>query len=195
MSRPSDPGRQDVVLDQVIGYVAEHGLTGLSLRRLSASLGFSTNVISYQFGSKQGLIEAALLRSRVEQQAVYERLIEREPTATTADAFLTMWDWWMEDPAHLAYSRLSIEAFLDSELPTPEFRETLLPYWVRYFREWLMRDGHGSSMAEDLSTLFLATQTGLITDVVSGGDRQRVRAAAERFAELLKPPLPDKNSP
>lgn len=187
MPRPIDPSRRDEVLDRVIGYVAEHGLTGLTLRKLAAALGFSTNVISYQFGSKHGLIEAALMRARAEQRAVYERLLAENPRATAAQGVMTIWYWWLEDPAHLAYSRMSIEAFMDSKLPTPEIRSSLLPYWVDYFTRWLERDGHQRDVAEELATLLLAAQTGLITDVISGGDRERITRAMYRIARILEP--------
>lgn len=158
------------------------------MRRLAVSLGFSTNVISYQFGSKNGLIEAALVRSRTSQRAVYERLLEAKPHATVSEGFITIWNWWMADASHLAYSRLSIEAMLASETPVPEIRQSLLAYWVDYFAEWLRRDGHEPHRAVELATLLLAVQSGLIIDVVSGGDRERVTAAMHNFARVLRPP-------
>lgn len=190
MSRPLEPGRRDAVLDQVIGYVAEHGLTGLTLRKLATALGFSTNVISYQFGSKQGLIEAALMRSRTEQRAVYERLLAADPQANAAQGFAAIWYWWLDDPKHIAYSRMSIETLLEEAAPAPEARAGALPYWVDYFTSWLERDGHQRDAAVDLATLLLSVQTGLLTDVISGGDLERITRAMHRFAEVLTAPAP-----
>jgi AcrR family transcriptional regulator len=188
VGRPPDTARREEVLDQVIGYVAEHGLSTLTLRTVSASLGVSTTVITYQFGSKAGLVEAALLRSRSAQRAVYERLRERDPAATTAEGFVAIWDWWMEDPRHLAYSRMSIEAMVNSALPTPATRKSLLAYWVGYFADWLSEDGHPHDVAVDLATLLLSVQSGLILDVITGGDRARITDAMHRFAATLDPP-------
>lgn len=187
MARPADPDRRDEVLDEVIGYVARHGLTGLTLRRLAAELGFSTQVISYQFGSKRGLVEAALMRARTEQRAVYERLLAADPDTSVAQGFIAIWSWWLEDPRHLAYSRMSIEAFLDEEEPDPEVRAGLLPYWIDYFTAWLERDGHPHEASVELATLLLSVQTGLLSDVISGGDRDRATRAMHRFARMLEP--------
>jgi AcrR family transcriptional regulator len=188
MTRPVDDARREEVLDLVIRYVADNGLSGLTMRRLAAALGFSTNVISYQFGSKAGLIEAALLRSRTSQRAVYERLLEERPDATASEGFVVIWDWWMADPSHVAYSRLSIEAMMTSSVPGPRVRQSLLAYWVGYFADWLQRDGHTVDRSIELATLLLSVQSGLIIDIVSGGDRERVGAAMHAFARMLRAP-------
>ncbi len=188
MGRPPDTERREEVLDQVVGYIAEHGLSGMTMRRLASSLGVSTAVISYQFGSKAALVEAALLRSRTAQRAVYERLRGERHDATTAEGFVAMWEWWMADPKHLAYSRLSIEAMLGAEDLTGATRKSLLAYWVGYFADWLSCDGHSHEASVDLATQLLAMQSGLLIDAISGGDRERITAAMHRFAKTLEPP-------
>lgn len=188
MARPPDTERRDELLDHVIDYVAEYGLSALTMRRLARSLESSTAVISYQFGSKRGLVEAALLRSRSTQRSVYERLRRDRPDATTAEGFVAMWEWWMRSPRHLAYSRLSIEAMTNTETPTSAVRKSLLAYWVGYFADWLGSDGHPHEAAIDLATLLLSVQSGLIIDAISGGDVERATAAMHRFAQVLAPP-------
>ena len=45
-------GRKQELLDAAIGYVAQHGLTDLSLRRLAAELGTSHRMLIHHFGGR-----------------------------------------------------------------------------------------------------------------------------------------------
>src|SRR5215831_14711728 len=55
----STPRRQDLTA-ATLDYVLRHGLLGLSLRPLAASLGTSDRMLIYHFGSKAGLITEVL---------------------------------------------------------------------------------------------------------------------------------------
>lgn len=60
-------GRRDELLAGTVDYVLSHGLAGLSLRPLAATLGTSDRMVLYYFGSREALIAAVL-------QAVADRL-------------------------------------------------------------------------------------------------------------------------
>ena len=59
MARPPDPIRRQELLDQVVRYLADHGLAGASLRPMAKALGVSLNGLVHHFGTKTDLLVAA----------------------------------------------------------------------------------------------------------------------------------------
>lgn len=190
MARPPAPERRDEILELAIAYLAQNGLANLTMRNLATALGATTSVIFYQFGSKEKLVEAALTRAREANLAMLEDLRSTDANATVAQAFVAIWDWWMREPPRLAYSRLNMEAMMTDAALSDESREELLSYWIDYFSHWLVEDGHSPADARTLSTLLLAAQTGLTVDLISTGDRERLRTSVTHFSRLLEAPLP-----
>lgn len=190
MARPVDPRRHDEVLDRAVMYLAEHGLNRMSLRSLAASMGVSTNTISYQFGSKAGLVDAALKRARASTVVMFAELRADNPDITVGSALLRLWDWWMADPNRIAFPRLNMEAMMttgEAELDS-ERRNDLLTYWISYFGRWLTREGFSRAAARDRATLILATLSGLLIDLITTGDERRIRKALVEFTKTLEYP-------
>ena len=52
MGRHPDPERRAELLDEVVGYLGQHGVAGVSLRPVSRALGGSVNALVHHFGSK-----------------------------------------------------------------------------------------------------------------------------------------------
>lgn len=191
MARPPAPERKDEVLELVIAHIAEHGLPNLTVRKIAAAIGTSTNVIFYQFGSKEKLLDAALKRARDANLQMLEELRSERPSATFADAFREIWSWWMQDPSRLAYSRLNMEAMMTDGDLAPEARAELLEHWIDYFSKWLVTDGHDRSRARSLSTMALAVQSGLTIDLISTRDQDRLNETAIEFSRFLELPASD----
>ena len=63
MARPPDPVRRQELLDQVVRYLADHGMAGASLRPMAKALGVSLNGLVHHFGTKTDLLVAALARA------------------------------------------------------------------------------------------------------------------------------------
>ena len=185
MPRPFAPERREQVLDQAIAFLAENGLANLSSRRLAAAIGTSTNVIFYQFGSKEGLLQACLSRARNENLKMLDAFRADNPHGSAARGFEAIWDWWTEEPSRIAYSRLNMEAMMTSAIGTEAARAELLEFWVQYFVEWLEQDGHPSSEARALSSLLLAVLSGLTIDLLSTRDTARIEASVRSFAQML----------
>lgn len=55
--------RRAELLDIAIGVIANQGLDGTSFRTLAAAAGTSTTTFTYEFGSREGLLEAVLMRA------------------------------------------------------------------------------------------------------------------------------------
>ena len=176
MGRPPDPARKEEVLSKAVAYLAERGLSNLSLRKLAAAMGTSTNTISYQFGSKEGLIEAALSRARLTTLGVLEDIRSNQIVPSVADGIADLWAWWLEDARNLVSTRLSMEAMMASDDDVaPARRPELLSFWIDYFADWIQAERPiERSDAVAQSTLLMAVLSGLVIDLNSTGDRDRI---------------------
>lgn len=183
MGRPPDPTRREEVLARAVAYLAEHGLSNLSLRKLAAAMGTSTNTISYQFGSKEELVEAALGRARATTLEVLQRIRTSEPKPTLSQSIEGLWDWWMEDRRNLVSTRLSMEAMLASDREYPqERRPELLTFWIEYFADWVQGElGCSRDHAVAHSTLLMALLSGLVVDLQSTGQTDRIKASLDLY--------------
>ena len=183
MGRPPDPTRYDEVLTGTVAYLADHGLSNLSMRKLAAAMGTSTNTLSYQFGSREALIEAALERARTTTLAVLEEIRARPEASSAADGIAGMWEWWLQDRRNLVSTRLSIEALTSTpqDLP-PERRPALLGFWIDYFATWIEEDGQDDrEAAVQQSTLLMALLSGLVIDLYSTNDRSRIESSLHAY--------------
>jgi AcrR family transcriptional regulator len=54
-------GERARLLELIVDYCVEHGVADLSLRRVALAVGSNNRMLLYYFGSKEGLVEAALL--------------------------------------------------------------------------------------------------------------------------------------
>ncbi|MGI9607470.1 MAG: TetR/AcrR family transcriptional regulator [Acidimicrobiales bacterium] len=107
MGRRPNPQRREELLSEILEYVEKHGLADLSLRPLANALGTSTYTLTYQFGSKEELLDSILsaIEAR-EQRAAYHDL-----KRSVADRIGLLWQH-IETPKGLAEQRLAHEALL-----------------------------------------------------------------------------------
>ncbi|MFE4197020.1 TetR/AcrR family transcriptional regulator [Paenarthrobacter sp. NPDC056912] len=188
MGRPPDPARREEVLVKAVAYLAERGLSNLSLRKLASAMGTSTQTISYQFGSKEGLIEAALARARATTLGVLEEIRAEQIRPSVADGIVRLWDWWLEDQENLVSTRLSMEAMMTSDEDlSSERRPELLSFWIDYFADWILVERDGSRQdAIVQSTLLMAVLSGLVIDLQSTGDRQRTQSSLHAYLAAIQ---------
>src|ERR1700755_114320 len=71
-------------------HVAEHGVGALSLRGLAAALGTSHRMLSYHFGSREGLLIEVIRTVEAQQRAALATLLLDED-APPAEVMRTMW--------------------------------------------------------------------------------------------------------
>ena len=93
------------LLDAAIDYVAGHGFTDLSLRRLAAELGTSHRMLSHHFGSKEGLWVAIVEEVERRQAATLTDLPD-DPAAAVA----AMWAA-VRKPELRPFERLFFECY------------------------------------------------------------------------------------
>jgi AcrR family transcriptional regulator len=194
MGRHPDPQRRAKLLDEVVGYLSQHGVAGVSLRPIARELGVSVNALVHHFGSKDELVVAALRRAAEIQQGVEERWRRQIPHLSTAELQRRWWRLINRSPEHLALVRLGLEAAtLDatvSGLPG-DVRAEQISFWREDIAARLIADGIRPGDAEREASLVKATFTGLVLDLLATGQRKRLTDALEctlsRLDAMRKP--------
>jgi AcrR family transcriptional regulator len=181
-----DPRRQ--LLDGAIDYVANHGLTDLSMRRLAAELGTSHRMLSHHFGSKEGLWVAIVKEVERRQLASIGDLLPG-PSASFADA---MRAWWrhISDSSLWPNERLFFEVYgqaLQGHPPTSELLEGIVDSWLGPIAEMAQAMGVPPEDAQAFARLGIAVTRGLLLDLLATEDRAGVDAAMERWIGLNAP--------
>jgi AcrR family transcriptional regulator len=192
MGRQPDLERRTELLDAVVAYLAEHGLADVSLRPMAREVGVSVNALVHHFGSKSGIVVAALNRAVEVQAAVHDRWVARYPDSTQADLLRRWWRWINASPSNLALVRLGIEAAaLDATttgLPG-DVRAEQIGVWRLNIEQKLVADGLRADVAVVEASLVKAMFTGLVVDLLATGDRRRLSQALEvglgRLEKLL----------
>jgi len=182
MARTPDVEMKRELLDQVVGYLAEHGLGDMSLRPMAAALNTSPNRLVHHFGSKQELLAAALKRATHIQEAVRDEWLRRQPTMTQTNQLRRWWKWLNESPANLALTRLGLEAATLEATHTGlsgEVRAEQIGVWREHIEQRLLLEGVPKAEVVMESSILKALFTGLIVDLMATGDRQRLTKALE----------------
>lgn len=182
MARTPDPVLKRAILDQVVGYLAEHGLGLLSLRPMAAALNMSTNRLVHHFGTKDEMIATALERATEIQVEVRSTWLTDEPDITQPDLLRRWWVWLNESPANLALVRLGIEAVAIDATVTGlavEVRAQQIGLWRTEIEQRLALAGLPRHEAEVEASALKAVFTGLVIDLLASGDRARLTEALE----------------
>jgi AcrR family transcriptional regulator len=180
---PVPPRRQ--LLDAAIDYVAGHGLTDLSLRRLAAELGTSHRMLIHHFGSKEGLWVAIIREVEQRQLATIQDLVP-DPSLSFEE---TMRAWWrhISDPSLWPNERLFFEVYgqaLHRRPPTSELLDGIVETWVEPAARMAEAMGVPSDEARAFARLGVAVTRGLLLDLLATEDRAAVDAAMEQWISL-----------
>jgi AcrR family transcriptional regulator len=179
VARPIDHTRREALLDAAVDHVLEHGLGELSLRPLARALGVTTTTLVHHFGAKDDLLVAVMngVRERLLAHAVPD-----DDDATAGRVTLDAWRW-SSAPEHRALFRLFFEVY-GMALQHPErFR----PFLDRVVDDWLeplgrfAEPGDDHDLARARATLGIAVVRGLLLDLLTTGDEERVERALLLF--------------
>ena len=180
MARPSDPALKRALLDQVVGYLGEHGLGMVSLRPMAAALGVSTNRLVHHLGSKDELIASALDRAIEIQEDVRSAWLDHDPDLSQPELLRHWWRWINAAPANLALVRLGLEAVtIDATASgiAGEVRAEQIGVWRSSIEERLVKDGLSRHEAEIEASIAKGVFTGLVVDLLASGDVDRLGRA------------------
>jgi AcrR family transcriptional regulator len=173
-----------------MAHVAEHGVSGLTLRGLAHALGTSHRMLIYHFGSKNGLLTAIVQEVEAEQRALLTGLVTDD--AEPAEVARRFWRH-LAAPAMWPRERLFFELYAQALRGAPgtePLLDGLVEAWLAPMTAWLERLGLPPRTARARARLGVAVSRGLLLDVLATGDRTAVNAAMDEFIAIFAAALP-----
>jgi AcrR family transcriptional regulator len=179
MARTVDPQRRTDLLDRIVDYVAENGLSELQLRPLAKAVGSSPRVLLYYFSSKEELVVEVLAAVGERQRALFSTL--PRSAETYGDTTLAAWKI-MSSPKNLSLFRLFYEVYglaLQDSARFPGFLDRVVSVWLDYLSQSALRDGYTKADARAIATVMLAGIRGFLLDLCTTRERKRLDRAIE----------------
>ncbi len=167
-------------------HVAEHGVGDLSLRGLAAALGTSHRMLSYHFGSREGLLIEVIRAVEAQQRAALEQLLQ-DPESTPEQTMRRMWNR-VADPALWPNERLFFEIYaqaLQGNAYALPLLDGIVDLWIEPLTALAVEQGRPEADARAEARLGVAVTRGLLLDLLATGDRAGVDAAMERYIAAL----------
>lgn len=181
----TDKGPREILLEGAIDYVADNGITDLSLRRLAAALGTSHRMLIHHFGSKEGLWVAIVHEVERRQRAILADLV---PGADVPVAE-AMRGWWrhISDPSLWPNERLFFELYgqaIQGRPHTVQMLDGIIEDWLEPAAAINMAYGMPAEEARAHARLGIAVTRGLLLDLVATREVGAVDAAMDAFIEV-----------
>jgi AcrR family transcriptional regulator len=181
----TEPDAKERLLRAAMGYVAEHGVTDLSLRGLAAAIGTSHRMLIYHFGSKEALLGAVVHAVEAEQR---ERLagLDTSPSSSPGATMRRMWKH-LSNPALWPNERLFFEMYgqaLQGRPQTAAFLDGIVESWLEPIAALRVQQGVPARAARAQARVDLAVTRGLLLDLLATGDRAGVDAAMDQYSAL-----------
>src|SRR4051794_34854375 len=177
---------RDQLLEAAVHYVAEHGVSDISLRQLAASIGTSHRMLIYHFGSKEGLL-VEIIRAVEQQQRDALADLEVDPGLSPTEVMRRFWRR-LADPALWPNERLFFEVYgqaLQGRPHAAPLLDGIVEDWLDPLTELAVRAGAPREQARATVRLQIAVARGLLLDLLATGDVEGVRAAAETHLALI----------
>ena len=174
--------QREKLLHAAIAFVAGHGLTDLSLRRLAEELGTSHRMLIHHFGSKDRLW-VAIIREVERRQLAGIADLAPDPAHSFAEATRA---WWrhISDPALWPNERLFFEVYgqaLQGRSPAVDLLDGIVDSWLEPIAAMAEEAGLPAETARAFARLGIAVTRGLLLDLLATGDRAGVDAAMEHW--------------
>lgn len=186
MSRAPDEKRRAELLERIVDYVYEHGVSQLSLRPLGEAVGCSPRLLLYFFSSKEELVTEVLAAAGTRQRAVVSRL-QFEHAATPAEACREIWNS-ISDPKLEPVFRLFFEVYglaLQDRKHYASFLKRVVADWLAFIAQPMIAAGWEPGEALAHATVILAGFRGFLLDLCATRERRRVNRAVELWLQML----------
>lgn len=183
---PTPRPRRDALLTAAMEHLATRGVSDLSLRELAEALGTSHRMLTYYFGSKEGLLTEIVRAVEAAQRTVWNELIA-DPELNEADRPMALWRR-LSAPEMEPYVRLFFEIYgqaLQGRQPAATLLEGDIESWLRPSVVALVAAGHSEESARTAARLGLAVTRGLLLDQAANGDHAEIQRCYELFLSLL----------
>ncbi len=174
----------DELLQAAIDYVAEHGISDLSLRTLAGALGTSHRMLIHHFGTKEELW-VQIVRAVEERERA--GLLASAPTGEVVPAEAMRANWLrISSPELWANERLFFELYgqaLQGRAHAVDMLDGIVDDWVEPIAQLSIAAGM-PEQAHARARLGVAVTRGLLLDLLATKDVEGVNAAMEMFIEL-----------
>jgi AcrR family transcriptional regulator len=183
--RPST-GARERILAAAIETLKAEGYAGLTLAKVAARAGEGKALVSYHFGSKQGLVAAAAreLARTITAEVIAEIAGARTPEEILRRSLDAVWGILERDPRlPRAYFDLNAVSVVEDDV-----RATLRAVkaqWREVLAERLRAAGVGPDATAPATVLALATIEGFCLEWIERGDTRELAEARELFARNL----------
>ncbi len=163
-------------------FLAAHGVGHTSFRQMAAALGTSHRMLTYHFGSREGLLVAVVEVLEQNERDLLETLMADAET----DGRILAWRYWthVADVAAVygpLFFELASHAMRADEVDAP-LRTGNHAMWVDALTRMWSRDRTLTpAVARRQARLNLAVARGLLQDLLLTGDRPAVDRAMARF--------------
>ncbi len=181
------PDARQRLLDRTIEYLAVHGSSELSLRRLASALGTSHRMLIYHFGSKDGLLVEVARTMEQRERDIFTDL-GLAPGTDPGVAMRAMHQQ-LSAPQTWPYMRLFFELYgrgLQGDPTAGRLLDGLVEHWIDLLAGFIRQQGVDQQTARTDARIALALARGLALDLLTTGDRAGVDLAAERFLSGLE---------
>jgi AcrR family transcriptional regulator len=186
MTRTVDAARREALLERILDYVCEHGLSDLSLRPLAKAVGSSPRVLLYYFKSKDELIVEIMDAARA-RQAAQLATVKFGGNLSAREICSLCWQM-MSDERYEALYRLSYETFamaLQNPQRFPGYADRAIGDWLRFISAPSIAAGAPRDDAFAFATMILAGFRGFLMDLVATRERERVNRGVELWLDMI----------
>jgi AcrR family transcriptional regulator len=171
---------RDRLLRLIADYVLEHGIAGMTLRGLGATIGTNNRMLLYYFGSKEQLIGQALTAAAQRFPAFTAGMAALDdPRVPLVDRLLAAWRG-IAAPENRPFLQLFFEVFGQAAHNPGRFDGFLANVghdWTNQVAKALQTDGVPATDAGPLAREIVAVWRGLQFDLLSTGDAEAVAAS------------------
>jgi len=165
------------LLNRVMTYVSQEGITGKSLREIAAGTGTSHRMLLYHVGSREGMIAAIVATMEERQRALLAQLGER--AETPEELMLAYWKQ-LSSPEIRPFVRLFYEVLglaVQGAPGTENFLRNLTDPWL---------SGDFRYKVDSRATrIGVAVARGLLLDLLAGADPKEVTASYKLFVKIF----------
>lgn len=183
MSRPVNERRPEELVEAIVTYLIEHGMSDLSLRPLAKAIGSSPRGLLYHFGSKENMVMTVIAEIRRRQRLSLDGI----EGSTIAETYLEVWKQLSSDASEPLF-RLFFELY-GIALRKPRLYHAFLyetvEDWLSLIAQPLVNEGASPEDAHAFATVALAGLRGFMLDFCNTRDRQRLDRAVALWAASL----------
>ncbi len=191
MGRKADPARRAEILAALAAHLVRHGLTDLTVRSAAAALGTSPQLLLYHFHSKERMLSEAIAAMRDRHRTDLAKLLPlfaQDASPEQTPGLQLTWRWWTH-PTMAPYLRLFWEVYALAIRDPRRYRRylDLIDADHRQMLEvGLVAMGiPAGDRARALGTLYYGAFRGLILDLLTTGERERVDAGVVELDRAL----------